>query len=285
MVSEEREFNPFPGLAATYNGVTAQYPERAELWKAKAAPARYNSTYEAEDQDRRLVASLNIPACPYRGQVQRLMRAYIEEERRFRRHQITLPPDAAILEPLDSLAWSSTVNGYIDKVFEVAGLTDDMATVLQRVQARERDPEDYDWVPNFHLPVNLVSHKPVTHIAQTVPGWDVDGISLPGAGGAPRRPALKVAWDPIDLDDVRGLYLEFRVTGTSEVIRRTAHDVEAGLLHHGRRGRGHRVPGARQAPGEPAGQLDRLDQRHHTRDPLRRGRLRHRHGQPDQRRV
>ena len=103
IMDEGTTFVPFGSLNETYNGITARYPDPAQLWQAKEAPPRFNSILEAEDFGRRLVASLNLSACPYAEQVQRLMQAYISDERRFRRHSLVLPPDASLAVVADQL--------------------------------------------------------------------------------------------------------------------------------------------------------------------------------------
>ncbi|MBW6506170.1 MAG: hypothetical protein K0B00_05385 [Rhodobacteraceae bacterium] len=170
IVTAAQGFEPFPGLDRTWNGIQASYPEPSSLWESKDAPPRFNADYEALDQGRRLVADLSLPAVPYSGQVQRLMRAYIEEERRFRRHGLTLPPDAAILEPLDAVVWTSAANGYEAKVFEVAECVDDLGTALQQVSLRERDPADYDWTPADELPWEPVATGLTPPPAPILPG-------------------------------------------------------------------------------------------------------------------
>ncbi len=170
IVTAAQGFEPFPGLDRTWNGIQASYPEPSSLWESKDAPPRFNADYEMLDQDRRLVADLSLPAVPYANQVQRLMRAYIEEERRFRRHSLTLPPDAAILEPLDAVVWTSAANGYDAKVFELAECVDDLGTALQQVSLRERDPADYDWAPADELPWEPVSTGLTPPPAPILPG-------------------------------------------------------------------------------------------------------------------
>ena len=115
---------PHPGLDGVYNAIHATHPAPAAQWQPKDAPARYNAEWEAADGGRQLVADINLPAVTSDTQVQRLMRAWIEDERRFRRHSLTLPPDAAMLEPLDTVAWTSAREGYTAKVFEIGDLSD-----------------------------------------------------------------------------------------------------------------------------------------------------------------
>ena len=188
VISQSQDFQPFPGLETCFNGIHASYPEPDSLWVTKDAPPRYNATYEAEDQNRRRVADLSLPAVPYPAQVQRLMVAYIKEERRFRRHGLTLPPDAAVLEPLDAASWTSTMNGYAAKVFEVSEVNDNLQNCLQRVALRERDPTDYSYPSDILLPSAPGAPGAVLPATQTVPGWAVDPWSTTDAAGAARRP-------------------------------------------------------------------------------------------------
>jgi hypothetical protein len=231
LVTKPQDFKPFPGLETSFNAVTASYPEPNALWETKAAPARYSATYEAEDQGRRRVAALDLPAAPYSSQVQRLMKAYIEDERRFRRHGLTLPPDGAILEPLDAVSWTSSANGYASKLFELTAVTDDLRTVIQRVSLRERDPGDYSYDSGMFLPSVPGAGGQVRPGIQTPASVSVVGIALPDAAGIPRRPTLQILWDGIEQDDVRAVRWRVRVRATGvEVANGSTHDVDNGSL-------------------------------------------------------
>jgi len=230
LITSEQSAEPFPGLDATWNAIHASYPEPEQMWAVKDAPPRYNAAWESTDGDRQLVADLSLSAVPYGGQVQRLMRAYIEEERRFARHTLTLPATAAVLEPLDAVAWTSERNGYIAKVFEVVEVIDDPATMLQAVTLRERDPADYDWVPGFTLPSTITSGVVNLPVAQVVPGWAVIGIALTDATIAARRPALRMMWDGADADDQHGLEWEVRLTGGATSQRGSTAAVAVGEM-------------------------------------------------------
>jgi hypothetical protein len=231
VVTKPQDFKPFPGLESSFNGINAAYPEPASLWESKPAPPRYNATYETEDQGRRRVASVDFPAVPYPDQVQRLMRAYIEEERRFRRHGLSLPPDAAILEPLDAVSWTSAENGYSSKVFEVSEFTDDLRTMIQHVALRERDPSDYSYPEGMFLPSVAGVPGVVVPAAQSVTSWAVNGISIPDATGAARRPGLQLSWDGVDQDDVTGVKWQVRVKATGVVVSTgSTHDVDNGSV-------------------------------------------------------
>lgn len=219
--SEPEDFAPFPGLDATYNAVHASYPEPSSLWETRDAPPRYNAAWEIEDQGRRLVADLALPACPYGAQVQRLMRAYIEDERRFRRHGLTLPPEAMVLEPLDAVAWTSARNGYAAKIFEVTEITADLVTGLQRIGLRERDAADFSYPPGTIQPSAPPPPGTPDPPAQAVPGFAVAGTSVLDQSGTVRGPALRLSWSASEAADVEQLRWEVRPLGQAFVVSGT----------------------------------------------------------------
>ncbi len=219
VIDQPQTLQPYPGLDGVHNGIHASYPAPQALWETRDAPPRYNAAWEAEDGDRQLVAQVDLPAVPYGRQVQRLMKAWIRDERRFRRHNLTLPPEAAILEPLDTVAWTSTRNGYTSKVFEVGEVTDDLTTILQGVSLRERDQGDFVWVPtDDEIDVVHPSTLYVPPVQRTVPGWDVSPASVKDASGAGRRPAVLLAWDPDRISDSAALEYEIRPAGLTELV-------------------------------------------------------------------
>ena len=228
VITSPQDFRPFPNFAASYNGAHATYPNPGSAWEPKEAEPVYNATYEAADQGQRLIANLNLVAVPYPAQVRRIMRASVEEERRFRRHEITLPPDDAVLEPLDAISWTSAANGYITKVFEVDGGTEDLQTILQSLTLREADPADYSY-PALPAPADI-SHEPVLPAAQTVAGFAAIGTSIADASATARRPALSITWNT-PLDDVTAILWEVRVQATGVVVASgSTANVDAGAL-------------------------------------------------------
>lgn len=142
--TEEGTFNPVKQLADLINGVIATYPDPATGYEMKAATPYYRTDLEANDQNRRLLASVSFANVPYALQVQRLQKLIVEEVRRTRRHQITLPPSFWKLEPNDSITWTSTRNGYSSKLFRVNAVVDqpDSSVVVDIVEANSTD---YDY--------------------------------------------------------------------------------------------------------------------------------------------
>lgn len=229
VVSTERNFKPFPGLANTHNAVHASYPDPDNLWESKDAPARYSAALELEDQGRRLPATINLSSVPRPLQVQRLMEAWVREERRFRRHNLTLPPSAAALEPLDSVAWSSSINGYDEKVFEIGELVDDLRTANQNVAIRERNATDYD--PSTFVPLPWTNPNPTTPrpAIQGVSGWNVTPSSILDGNSTQRRPALMLHWTGTNQDGISAIRWEVRIQATNIIVSRgSSVDVSAG---------------------------------------------------------
>lgn len=218
IVTRSQDLDPFPAGDQRNNGIAASYPEPDSIWESKSAPPRYNATWEAEDGGRRSVASLQLPAAPYANQVQRLMQFYAADDRRHLRHTMTLPPDAAVLEPLDTFSWTSARNGYTAKLFDVSQLVDDQVLILQTVASREVNAGDVAWSPSDELAYFLPSPAPVLPPAQTVSGFSVVAHTITDDGGTSRRPAIRLIWDGADQDGVRGLEYEVRVAATSVVI-------------------------------------------------------------------
>ncbi|AGB71727.1 MULTISPECIES: phage tail protein [Rhizobium] len=216
IVTEEQDFQPFPSLSATYNAIEATYPEPAEKWATKDAPGRYNADLEAQDGNRRLPAQVQLLAVPFANQVQRVGLAMIQDYRRFRVHQVSLPPDAYPLEPNDVVSWSSVRNGYEEKKFLVVKV-EPQPNFLIVVTLKEVDPADYDWHPGLQLPTAIGWLGPITPPSQPMIGWTVEPSTIKDAGGIDRRPAIKISCAP-DLDDVASVWVQVRLTETGDVV-------------------------------------------------------------------
>ncbi len=216
IVTKPQDYQPFANAQGRQNGIEAKYPDPADFWQPKSAPPLYNTTWETEDAGRRMT-SLDLPACPYPFQVRRVMKSYITDARRMRSHGITLPPDAAVLEPMDVITWTSARNSYTSKQFEVADIADDPLTGLQRVSLREVDPTDYV-APTGLVAASNASAVSVDPAAQTLPGWTVSGFVVADSASAARSPAIIAIWNGADLDDATGVQYQCRVSGTGLVV-------------------------------------------------------------------
>lgn len=214
LATEELEFDPFPGLEATYNGANARYPEPLEAWELKDAPPYYVADYETADEGRRLIASLALDTTFSNTQVQRLMKAAVEANRRFRRHVVALPPEAWMLEPaIDTIDWTSAREGYAAKDFIITGISGKKG-MIQFLQILEIDPADYDWTPALdQKPYTINYLGSVRPGPQTMPGWQAYAATLVDNTGNERRPSIGVQYAG-DLDDVQSARVQVRLAGS-----------------------------------------------------------------------
>ncbi len=231
IITSPQELDPFPGSDQRFNGVSATCPDPATLWESQPVPDYTNTAWEAEDGGKRRLANLPLAACPYPLQAQRIIAAYAKDDRRFRRHNHTLPPDAAVLEPLDTIGWTSARNGYVTKHFEIGDMMDDPITILQNVALREVDPTDYVDTPGYGEIAPVIPTARPMIAAQVLAGF----TALPGttldAAGNPRRPHIRLIWDGAEQDGVTGIEWETRLTATGvHVSRGSTSNVTAGEL-------------------------------------------------------
>lgn len=216
IVTESQSYTPFPGLDSTHNAILATYPEPEEAWGIKDAPARYSDALETEDGSRRLPISVGFPAAPYSIQVQRLMKAMIGDERRFRVHSFWLPPASWLLEPaVDVVSWTSARNGYTNKKFLVVRMGG-ARTKNQLVLLKEIDPADYDWVAgDDEQPTSVGFLGPIRPPPQPMVGWQVEPFTITDGGFS--RPSIKVLFDG-NQDDVQFVRIQARLEATEEIV-------------------------------------------------------------------
>jgi hypothetical protein len=216
IVTEGQSFDPFPGYENTYNGASASYPEPTAGWQMKDAPQYLDATFVAADGGQPRLAALTFNAVPFPVQVQRLMRSVTNDNRNFRRHQINLPPEAWLYEPLDTLSWTSARNGYTAKQFLTTGM-DDLDNANQSVALLETDPSDYDWSPTFQLPWTVGPLSPRLPAPQPMTGWQVQPATIYDASGKARRPSIEVFYDG-DQIDVRSARIQVQLAQSGVVV-------------------------------------------------------------------
>jgi len=217
IVSREQGYDPYPLLEQTHNAIRATYPEPAVGWATKDAPARYSAELEAEDMGRQLAIDVGYEMVFSGSQVQRLMKAAIEEARRFRVHPLTLPPEASELEPLDTVSWTSAANSYTAKKFILTEVEDE-PTTLTPVQLQEIDPSDYDFDADVdELPWSVGELATTRPAPQEVSDWGVAPYTHFDATGTARRPGVKMFWDG-DQPDVRAMLYQVRLADTEDVV-------------------------------------------------------------------
>lgn len=217
LVTRSQSYAPFPQLDSTHNGIEATYPEPAEGWKQKDAPARYSSALELEDGERRLATGVNFTVVPYAVQVQHLMRLMIEEERRFRQHSFFLPPEAWVLEPgVDVVSWTSARNGYVNKKFLVVHARGSRSA-NQLVQLKEIEPGDYGWSSAYEMPTAVGSTLIVRAPVQPMVGWQAFPATFFDDLAAGRWPTIEVRCDGNQVD-VRAIRVTVRLLSSGAVV-------------------------------------------------------------------
>lgn len=217
VIPEGQSYEPFPGLESLFNGMGATYPEPGEGWELKEAPPRYRSDLEVLDDNRRLPFTTQYKAVPFALQVQELMRAAIEEVRRFRRHTQTMPPEWWEYEPLDAVAWTSARNGYSGKVFLITAM-DDLPNVNQFVGLQETDPSDYDWSSDYELPFDVVPLVIARPAPQQITGFAVEPYIGEDNNGIARRPGFRIYGFGTGLVDVSEVWVQARLAGADGLI-------------------------------------------------------------------
>lgn len=218
IITKEQELDPFPGIGQSKNTINAVFPHPDELWQQHDAPQLQNPDYVTRDEGMELVADLQFPAVPYPVQVQRIMRAWLDDDQRWRRHTGTLSHRAFALEPLDTISWTSTRNGYVDKLFEIGLVNVNLYTLLVNVAVREVDPSDYDWDSGDELadPVSPGSWE--LPEAQAVEDFAVEAYSVKDDDSDERRPAIRCTWDIEAATDAMAIRIEVRVAVTMEAV-------------------------------------------------------------------
>ncbi|QCL75632.1 hypothetical protein CFBP5499_19280 [Agrobacterium tumefaciens] len=215
VVTADQDYEPFPTVAATHNTITGVYPEPAQRWADKDAAEQSSPELLARDDGERLAVSFRFDAVFISAQVQSLTSTMILDEQRWRTHELTLPPNAAALEPNDPVAWSSDENGYSNKKFLVVRAIP-MPGRLQRVVIKEIDPSDYD-PPSIIVPPVIGWMGPVPVPPQPMYGWQVFPATLPDAEGNPRYPTIEVRCAP-NQDDVSYVRVQVKLTATDELV-------------------------------------------------------------------
>lgn len=196
-LDDPREHYPYPLPDETYNIVTAIYPDPAALWEPREAPPREDTDAIAADGTPN-TADLDLSACPYPLQVQRIMEAALREERRFARHVLSLPSDAIGLEPLDVVTWASDEFAYAGKGFEITGVVDPVLTGRPRLSLRERDAADSVWTTDDEIynpaPSAVPAAVPIHVIKPTL---DELGLDVQAAIASAQAEASEAADDAV----------------------------------------------------------------------------------------
>ena len=229
VITEGSVLTPFPAFDTVTNGITGTYVEPNDIWEGRDADLILNEDWVAED-GRQRVSSLGLPAVSVKAQAQQLLNAYLLDGRRFRTHQMTLPPSFALVEPLDSISFTSEAFGYTSKVFEVIEVEDRPDTLLQVVTVREREAGDVAIKPELEVAAPLPTNGQ-TPPTPAVVALSVAAFDLSDDAGNARRPAILLTWTVDDaFPSIRNLRYEVRVRATLELIAEGIKPVDGGRV-------------------------------------------------------
>ncbi|KJS45246.1 MAG: hypothetical protein VR71_02210 [Roseovarius sp. BRH_c41] len=228
VITESSTLTPFPAFENVTNGITGTYVEPNDIWEGREADLILNEDWVAEDGAQR-VSSVGLPAVSVKAQAQHLLNSLLLDARRFVTFQVTLPPSFALVEPLDSISFSSEIYGYTNKTFEVIEVEDRTDTLLQVVVMREREAGDTDWGPELDVPAPLPTNGQTPPAPLVVP-LSVAAFDLSDATGAARRPAILLTWTIESLPAIRNLKYQVRVKATQEIVAEGIKPVDGGRV-------------------------------------------------------
>lgn len=218
LVNQPKDYDPFPNMNTAKNTIYATFPSPEENWATHDAPVQTVQAYVDRDQGIELTGGLQLPAVPYPYQVQRLMLAWLKDDQRWRQHTATLGHFGFIVEPLDTISWTSAHNQYVDKLFEVDSCTENLRTLSNTIALREVDPDDYNYHVSDELPDPVTPGVWELPDPQAVPGFGVQSASVKDANGVDRRPAILVYWDADSADDAQFIKLQMRIKTTTDLF-------------------------------------------------------------------
>lgn len=226
LISQSTSFTPFPSVAQSINAVYAQYPDRASNYSVRDAVPYLNAAWELEDGGRRLPASVNFPVVWDGSQVRALMREMAKDARRMRVHSIALPRAAAGYKIGDIMRWSSVINRYSNKSFEIVEKSLDPLTLASEYIIRECDPSDYDPDAGSDgvLP-SVPNPLPVVPPIEGVFGWNAYAVVINSDTG--RRVGIRLVWDPSI--NAQGIGYTIRHVASGDIVAQgTQINIKAG---------------------------------------------------------
>ena len=222
-----QDLDPFPGLGESVNALKASSPSPASLWEAKDAPTRYDDQAIIDD-GQELMTEILLPTVFRAAQVQQLMKSWLSDARRFRKHNIQLMPHAINLVPLDVIVWNSDRNNYVGKEFEVDQTGISTTDFAVSVAIREVDPAAGRWLASDLQDVSEPASVVVQPPEEALPGFTVTAVAILDENSVARIPAILITWEG-DIPDVTAVTYVIREKVTGEnVARGSTSNIEDG---------------------------------------------------------
>lgn len=227
LVSEPEHYKPFPGAETTFNAVTITHPSPNALWNAATLETITMQDWVAEDGRQRLF-ELRLPMVSSPAQCRQIGKSLLRDNRRFRRHRFSLPPDYFHLQPLQTIRLTHAVNNYTLKTFKITEVVYDLRALNVGISLQETEPDDFASDLTFELPeLAQVTGAPQTPDAG-VPGFAVTGIRLKDENGDDRGVAIRATWLSGLEGTTTALAFEARVAGgADDRVSASTSDVSA----------------------------------------------------------
>lgn len=216
IITEGSTLEPFPTLDTIVNGATGTYLEPSQAWASKEAVPYYRSDLETEDDGRRQAEDLTLTAVFSGTQAQRILKATVEDARRFYQHVMVLRPPFGAYTPLDVLAFTSAKNDYSAKDFLVIS-TEEGPNGNVVVGLQEIDSSDHDWTPaTDEKPYSFAPLTPVRPPTQTLTGFTAVAADFVDNTGTSRRPGIAITYDS-GQTDVRNVHVQVREKNSAAI--------------------------------------------------------------------
>jgi hypothetical protein len=209
IVTSPTTLDKLPSIDDVINGATATYLEPSQAWEAKETAPYYPAGLLAEDGGFDRPVGLDLGTTFSGTQAQRILKAAVEESRRFARHVVPLRPAFGQFRPLEAGGWTSDANGYTSKLFLLTARTEDpWGRVVFGTQ--EIDPADHDWDESTdEQPLSFAPMTPIYPPAQPMAGFAVSPYVFPDADGTGRRPGILLEYTGA-MPDIRVVLYQVR---------------------------------------------------------------------------
>ena len=227
LLDQPIEFSQFPNVDNVINGASATFLAPQRAWEERETKPYFRADLEEEDFGQRITEKLQLRCVFSSSQAQRILKAVVQESRRFKRHVVALPPTFAHYRPLQVLAWTSAEFQYSGKLFLIISRTEDeWGNVLVALQ--ELDPSDFDWdAETDETELTYADITPAVVASQAAVGFTAEPYAVVDDDSAERRAAIRVTWDE-DLDDVWSVRIQvFETWGDDALIAEFLFDYDA----------------------------------------------------------
>lgn len=199
--------------AELFNAVMGSYTKAEENWQADSFAPVTNGTWEAEDNNERLVKDVQFLQVLSGYQASRLAKIIANQGRKQARHVGVYGPSFTAVEAGD---WVELENRFGTFTMQVESKRE-VAPLTWQFAMRETGADVYGGVASTPTTPPIVQ-EPVPPHQTTLTGFAVTAVSIEGNGGQ-IRPGIQVNWTPPGDPSVVSTVIEYRVFGTSTVTQ------------------------------------------------------------------